>query len=171
MKILIVIPARAGSKGIKNKNIKLLNGKSLITYGIETALSSSHNMRTIISTDSKEIAENLVAEISFIRPKKLSGDDISTIPVIRQAVKYFQDQDWNPDIVVSLQSTTPFTSVKSLDEGVDRLTYNKHIDSSVSISEISNPHPFRSYSLTKDQTIEPLTKYTTKSSYRAKIGL
>ena len=165
MKILTVVPARSGSKAIKNKNIKLLNGKPLVTYGIETALASSHNMRTIVSTDSTEIAEiakNSGAEIPFIRPKELSGDDISIIPVICHAVKHLQDQDWNPDIVVSLQSTAPFTSVKSLDEGIDRLIYNKHIDSSVSVSKISKPHPFRSYSLTKDQTIEPLTKYTSE---------
>ena len=73
MKKLCIIPARGGSKGIKNKNIKYLGDKPLIAWSIDHAIKSKHNMRIIVSTDSEEYAEiarKYGAEVPFIRPKE-----------------------------------------------------------------------------------------------------
>ena len=75
--ILCIIPARSGSKGIKDKNIKLFNGKPLLAWSILQAKQCSHDMRIIVSTDSHEysrIAEQYGAEVPFLRPKHLSQD-------------------------------------------------------------------------------------------------
>ena len=94
-KILGIIPARAGSKGIPNKNIRLLAGKPLICYTIQSALLSNKLDTILISTDSEEviaISEQYERiEIPFIRPKELSSDTTPTIDVIRHAVKYYKE--------------------------------------------------------------------------------
>lgn len=83
--VVALIPARGGSKGIPGKNIKILNGKPLIAYTIEASLQSKSIERTIVSTDFKNIAsisKKFGAEVPFLRPANLSGDDILDFPVI-----------------------------------------------------------------------------------------
>ena len=92
MKIAI-IPARGGSKRIKNKNIKEFHGKPIIAWSIETALKSKCFDKIIVSTDSekiKKIAEKYGAEIPFLRPKNLSDDYTPTAPVISHSIKYLE---------------------------------------------------------------------------------
>ena len=89
---VVVIPARSGSKRIKNKNIKIFNGKPIIYYSINAAKKTKLFKRIIVSTDSKKIqklAKKFGAECSFLRPKNLSGDKIGTAPVIEYAIKKF----------------------------------------------------------------------------------
>ena len=87
--IVAIIPARGGSKGIPRKNLKLINGKPMIAYAIESALSVSGINRVIVSTDDTEtaiVAKKYGAEVPFMRPAELAGDTILTVPVLKHAV-------------------------------------------------------------------------------------
>src|SRR5215510_3814151 len=95
--VLAVIPARGGSKGVECKNIRLVAGKPLIAYTIETALNGHHLFhRIIVSTDDPEIAEvarHYGAEVPFIRPSELAEDHVPTRPVLQHAVQFVEQQD------------------------------------------------------------------------------
>jgi N-acylneuraminate cytidylyltransferase/CMP-N,N'-diacetyllegionaminic acid synthase len=123
LNILGLIPARSGSKGIPGKNIRLLKGKPLICYTIEVALTSKYLNRTIISTDSDEIAaiaREANAEVPFIRPAHLADDNIPMYDVMVHAVHEMKKIDWMPDILVLLQPTSPFRTVTHLDEAIEK---------------------------------------------------
>lgn len=119
MKILVVIAARGGSKGVKYKNIRPLSGKPLIGYSIEQALRWGKARHVVVSTDShkiRDIARRYGAEAPFIRPKKLAGDNTPKLPVIRHALieseRLFNERY---DIVVDLDATAPIRQLKDLD--------------------------------------------------------
>ena len=107
--ILTLIPARGGSKRIKNKNIKLLCGKPCIQYTIECAQKAGMK-NIIVSTDSSEIAKiakELGAFTPFIRPHELSGDKVLDYPVVNHAINFFNSQNWFPKFLVYLRPTMP----------------------------------------------------------------
>ena len=92
MKILGIIPARSGSKGVRNKNIKLLRSKPLIYWTIKTALKSKLD-NIIVSTDSlkiKKISEKYGANVPFMRPNNISRDNSKTIDVVKHALKFYK---------------------------------------------------------------------------------
>ncbi|MCK4786348.1 MAG: acylneuraminate cytidylyltransferase family protein, partial [Desulfobacteraceae bacterium] len=104
-KVVAIIPARGGSKGLLGKNIIDLCGKPLIAYTIEAALKSKYIDRVIVTTDNKKIArisEECGAEVPFIRPKYLARDTTHTPPVIEHAVKFIERHGCNVDFVVTL---------------------------------------------------------------------
>ena len=87
---LAIIPARSGSKGVPRKNIRLLAGKPLVAYTIESALNAKKLNKVIVSTDDEKIArisQNFGAEVPFLRPQRLAKDTTPMYPVIKQAVK------------------------------------------------------------------------------------
>ena len=96
-KVLAVIPARGGSKGVPRKNIRMVCGKPLIAYTIETALAAKHLFhRIIVSTEDEEIAaiaQRYGAEVPFSRPAELAGDKVPTVPVLKHAVGFVEKQD------------------------------------------------------------------------------
>ena len=107
-KILGIIPARGGSKGIPGKNIRLLKGKPLIYYSIRAAKGSGLVDRLILTTDSVEIAQvgkELGAEVPFIRPAELARDDTPMFPVLEHAVNFVESEGWQADII--LRATRP----------------------------------------------------------------
>lgn len=145
MSVLLVMPARGGSKGIPGKNLKLVGGRPLISYAIENALGASTVDRVIVSTEDAEIAEVALArgaEVPFIRPAELSQDHISLIPVISHAVQAMDDLNWHPEIVVSLQPTAPLLSRQSIDAGVKMLR-TTGCDSVASVRRVFHNHPYR----------------------------
>ena len=157
-KILAVIPARGGSKGIPRKNIKLLAGKPLIAYTIEAAKKSRYIDRVIVSTDDKEIAEiskKYGAEVPFVRPNELAKDEVPVIPDIpRHAIKELKKREgFNTDIVVVLQSTSPLRGTKYIDLAIEKLI-NTECDWVVTVSK-AEPHPFRMRKMKGDR-LEPL---------------
>tara|TARA_B110000908_G_C10267203_1_gene465458 strand:- start:2351 stop:3052 length:702 start_codon:yes stop_codon:yes gene_type:complete len=115
MKILCLIPARSGSKGITNKNIKILKGKPLIAWSIEQAKNTTYYkqglMRIIVSTDSekyKKVALKWGAEVPFLRPKKISLDSSTDIEFIKHALEWFQEKEnYIPDYILHLRPTQP----------------------------------------------------------------
>ncbi len=134
MKILAVIPARAGSKGIPNKNIRMIGGHPLIWYAIKNALSSKYITETIVTTDSPDvriIASQMGANYKW-RDEKLCGDDVTLDAVIADAIP---SGDW--DYVVTMQPTSPTLHVETLDNAIKYAIDN---DWDTVISAINAPH-------------------------------
>ena len=143
--ILAVIPARGGSKGVLRKNVRLLGGKPLIAYTIETAVAARHLFhRIIVSTDDAEIAEvarGYGAEAPFLRPAALSGDRVPMLPVLQHAVRFVEAQDELVlDWVCLLQPTAPLRTVHDLEEAV-RLGQAGACDSVISVVQVFAVHP------------------------------
>jgi CMP-N,N'-diacetyllegionaminic acid synthase len=122
MKILGVVCARGGSKGLKNKNIRDLNGMPLISYTISILKKWGKANRVVCSTDSREIARianEYGAETPFLRPSELSTDVAPKIPVIQHALQYCEENEGiQYDIVIDLQPTSPFRKVHDLDNAL-----------------------------------------------------
>lgn len=140
--ILIVIPARGGSKGIPGKNIKLLGGKPLICYSIDVARTLVPDEHICVTTDSDEIikvVENYGLKVPFRRPDELATDTCGSNEVIQHAVNYFVQNGFMPNMVVLLQPTSPFRKSNHLTEAVE--LYNDGLDMVVSVKEAaSNPY-------------------------------
>jgi CMP-N,N'-diacetyllegionaminic acid synthase len=145
MRILGLITARGGSKGIPGKNIKPLHGKALINYTIEAALESGRLDRIVLSSDSNEIIEHsraLRIEAPFIRPIELAEDTTTSIEVIKHALEYFEDKGEQYDAVCLLQPTTPFRRKNLIDECIHKFI-DGNFDSLISVRKIPdeyNPH-------------------------------
>lgn len=117
--MLAVIPARGGSKGVPNKNIKELGGNPLISYTIHAAIDSGVFEKIIVSTDSLNIAETAMkygAEIPFLRPEEISGDTVSSDDVILHALSFYKEQGIYFEEVCKLQPTSPFRNGKHIRE-------------------------------------------------------
>lgn len=137
-RILGIIPARGGSKGISGKNIRLLNGKPLIQYTAEVARSAGLLDRLILTTDSAEIAEvarSLGIEVPFIRPSELAQDDTPMLPVIEHVLQFMGAEGWQPDIILLLQPTAPLRRTEHIEKAVNLLIETK-CDSVVSVVEV-----------------------------------
>lgn len=145
MKILGLIPARGGSKGIPRKNIKILDGKPLIQYTIEVAQRADKLSKVIVSSEDEEIletAKNLGVETPFIRPKALALDNSSSLSVVQHALNFYKEKGINFDAVCLLQVTYPFRQVQFLNEAIDKFIASE-ADALVSVSKIPhvyNPH-------------------------------
>jgi CMP-N,N'-diacetyllegionaminic acid synthase len=123
-KILAIIPARGGSKGIPNKNIMAICGKPLIAYTIEAGLKSKYIDEIIVSTDSdsiREVATIYGAKIPFLRPEKLSNDSASSIDVVLHAIDFYKNNNITFDYVVLLQPTSPLRTSKHIDGAIEKL--------------------------------------------------
>lgn len=152
LKVLAVIPARGGSKGIPRKNIKLLAGKPLIAWTIESGLLAKGVDRVIVSTEDEEIAtvaKKLGADVPFTRPLELARDDTPGIAPLLHAIEQLPDYDW----VLVLQPTSPLRSVEDI-EGIIKLGREKDTLSAVSITEVSK-HPFWMYRWDDHQRLQP----------------
>ena len=143
MKILGIIPARGGSKGIPKKNIKLLNGKPLIAYTIEAALASNLD-RVIVSTDCKEIAgisKEYGAEV-IIRSFNLAEDTTPTLPVLQHVVSKLEVEF---DAVMTLQPTSPLRTSKHINEAIELFESDKEVDSLVEVPHNYMPEKLMSF--------------------------
>lgn len=145
MKILALIPARGGSKGIPGKNIKLLNGKTLLAYTSEIALQSKYFNEVIVSTEDEqiiEVAKNLGIKVPFIRPMELAQDTTPTIDVIIHTLQWYKNQNISFDAVCLLQVTSPFRTIEFLNKAIEKFI-EKDSDSLVSVQKVPheyNPH-------------------------------
>ncbi len=121
-RMLALIPARGGSKGIKGKNITYLAGKPLIAYTIEAALKSRYMDSVVVTTDSEEIAavsEKYGAKIPFLRPAGLAGDRSKTIEAVLHAVRELKDMGEYYDVLTLLQPTQPLRRAEDIDQAVE----------------------------------------------------
>lgn len=146
MRVLAVIPARGGSKGIPRKNLADLCGKPLIAYSIQAGLGARSITRLIVSTDDAEIAEvakSFGADVPFMRPADLASDTAHSLPVVQHAVTAVESEEGNRyDVIVLLQPTTPLRTANDIDDGVGLLA-SSGADSVVSVVDVGANHPFR----------------------------
>lgn len=142
MKILVIIPARGGSKGIPGKNIKPLNGKPLIYYTIDCARAICADEDICVSTDDEKIisvVEKYGLKVPFIRPTELATDTAGTYEVLLHALNFYEQQGKHFDVVLLLQNTSPFRKAEHVMEAL-RL-YTPEIDMVVSVKECAaNPY-------------------------------
>lgn len=118
MKVLGLIPARGGSKGVPRKNIKFLAGKPLLGYTAEAALAAKRLTRVILSTDDEEIAEtgrSFGIEVPFLRPVELAEDTTPTLPVVQHAIHFLELRGDRFDAVCLLQPTNPLRRTSDID--------------------------------------------------------
>ena len=144
MKILALIPARSGSKTVKNKNIKIYKKKPLIYHTINIAKKSKLINRIVVSTDSKlyaNICRRFGAEVPFLRPKNISHDNSIDKSWIMHAIKYLKKKEnYIPDIIVHLRPTTPDRNIKVIEAGIKLFLKNyKKSTSMRSVSIFSQP--------------------------------
>jgi len=142
-KVLCVIPARSGSKGLPGKNIKELMGKPLLAYSIEHAKASKYIDRIVVSTDGLEIAGVALrhgAEVPFLRPNELAGDQSSTIDALLHAVEEVEGSGYGFDYLVLLHVTTPLRSAEDVDACIELLA-GTNAESVFSVTEAHrNPY-------------------------------
>ena len=116
--VVALIPARSGSKGVANKNLRTLQGKSLLEWSIRAAKESQQITRTLVSTNSNDyanLAKEVGAEVPFLRPESISQDKSSDFEFVKHALDFFDDEGQLPDLIVHLRPTTPFRDPKKMD--------------------------------------------------------
>jgi CMP-N,N'-diacetyllegionaminic acid synthase len=147
-KVLAFIPARGGSKGIKNKNIRVVSGKPLVSYTIAAALNSSFVDYVLVSTDSKKIAsisKTFGAQVPFLRPQELSSDHSKTVDGVVFTIQKLRESDLNFDYLLLLQPTSPLRDERDIDNAI-KLFVDSNETSLLSVSEYSgNPFLLRSF--------------------------
>jgi CMP-N,N'-diacetyllegionaminic acid synthase len=142
--VVCVIPARGGSKGLPGKNIKTFCGKPLIAHTIEQAKQARYIDRVIVSTEDEAIANISLkygAEVPFVRPMELAGDNSSTIDVLLHAINWLEDVDrYDFDILLLLHTTTPLRIVQDIDQSIAFMVEEK-ADNIFSVAEAHrNPY-------------------------------
>jgi CMP-N,N'-diacetyllegionaminic acid synthase len=145
MKILGLIPARGGSKGVPRKNIKMLAGKPLLAYTAEPALKVKSISKVILSTDDPEIAAvgmQLGLEVPFLRPSELALDTTPTLPVVQHALNFLKFQNEVYDAVCLLQPTNPLRNISDIEASIEKFISGNY-DSLFSMLEVPHEHnPF-----------------------------
>lgn len=124
MKVLWLIPARSGSKGISDKNVKLLGAHPLLAYRVKTALRLADPSLVWVSTDSDryaDIAKSYGATIPALRPHELATDTSTTIDVVFHALELANSRGLAPDVIGVLEPTSPFVQLSTLKQALDRL--------------------------------------------------
>ena len=142
-KILAIIPARSGSKRIPHKNIKMLGGKPLVAWSIEAAIKANKFYKVVVSSDDEKIAaisREYGAEVPFLRNPEFASDTATVINAVLEVVEHFERNGIKLDAVMLLQPTSPFRSVKSIDQAIELYT-NSVGESVVSVSR-ALVHPY-----------------------------
>ena len=156
-KILAVIPARGGSKGVPRKNIINVDGYPLIKYTIDCGKYSKYLDRVIVSTEDlliKKVAEGNGGVVPFLRPQELAEDTSKTIDCIVHAVDTLKSMGEEYDYVVILQNTVPLRKSWHVDEAIEKII-DSNETSLVSISEVEE-HPILMRTLNEDETVKNL---------------
>ena len=168
MKILAVIPARGGSKGLKNKNIKNLCGHPLIAWTIKKAKQSKFIQKVVVSTDSKKISEiskKYGASVPFFRPKKYATDKANDFVVLKHALDFFKNKGENFDYIIMLQPTSPLRDLNDIDNSIKRVL-KENIEALVSVSKLDVHHPRFIYSIKNNDSLVPFLKKNKSSDVR-----
>lgn len=156
-KILGIITARAGSKGIKNKNLVKVNNRPLIYWPIKALKKSKYVDKFILSSDSKKItklANDYGCETPFFRPKSLARDRSLSIDVVLHSLNFFKKRNFFFDYVVLLEPTSPLTTYRDVDNALKYLDNNKDLgDSIVGVSENIKLHPDFNFKIKKNKLI------------------
>ena len=163
-KVLALIPARGGSKGLPGKNIKKLSGKPLIAWTIEEAKKADYIDEVIVSTDSKEIAEisqSYGASIPFMRPDVLATDHAKGIDVIKHTIEFFKDEF---DVIIVLQPTSPLRTYKNINSAFMEFQ-KKKCQAVVSVCKVEHPIQWTG-TLMKDKSMKNFINEDIKNKNR-----
>jgi len=156
-KILGVITARGGSKGLPDKNIKDFCGKPLINWSIDAGRESKYIDKLIVSSDSSkiiDIARDYGCDVPFTRPSSLAKDDTLTIDVLEHAINYFPKKEF--EYIVLIEPTSPLRSSEDIDEAISVLAKNRHkADSVVGVSKVEATHPVFNVKINNNGLIDP----------------
>ena len=165
-RVIAIIPARGGSKGLPWKNIIPLGGKPLIAWSIEVAKKSKLVERVIVTTDDEKIASvarEYGAEVPFIRPAELAQDDTPPDPVLKHVLQFLEEKEGvRPEIIVWLEPPCPFRTQKEIDEAVTILRNDREADSLRSVIEPFQ-NPFKSWTIAEDGYLTPLIQIEGKT--------
>jgi CMP-N-acetylneuraminic acid synthetase len=148
-----VIPARGGSKGLPGKNLKTLGRLSLIGHAVASAREAMRLTRFVVSTDDPAIAEEARrhgAEVPFLRPAELASDEAGMVPVLQHAVRWLESTGARPDLIVTLQPTSPFRVGADIDATIAKVA-ETGADSAQTLSEAAY-HPYFMKTLEGDVT-------------------
>ena len=158
-RILAIVPARGGSKGLPGKNIKMLNGKPLIVWTLEHIKKSRYVDELFVSTDSIEIAEvckNYGVNVDELRPEKLAEDGTSSMDVMEYTINLIEEKGRKYDYFVMLEPTSPLRKAGDLDSVIETACDNPHKDGVITVGEVHTEHPSIIKKITADNNI---TKY------------
>lgn len=155
MKNLAIIPARSGSKGLSDKNIRLMNGKPLLAYTIEAAIRSGQFEEVFVSTDSfqyAEIAKEFGANVPFLRTSKNASDNASSWDVVRETLKKYKELGEEFETIALLQPTSPLRKEEEIVGGY-KLYRHKNANSVIGVCEMEHS-PLQSNILNDDLSME-----------------
>lgn len=171
-RILALIPARGGSKGLPEKNIKRFFGKQLIAWTIDEAKKSKYIDKIVVSTENKEIAiisKKLGAEIPFIRPAELATDSAKGIDVAIHTMEWFEKNNEKFDYLILLQPTSPLRIVEDIDVALEFLFQNNY--KSVASVCLTDHHPWWSNTLPDDLNMKNFIRNEIKNISRQELPL
>lgn len=167
MEVLAIIPARGGSKGIKKKNIAILNGKPLVEWTFEAALQSKLISRIVLSSDCDDIIRCGIKngiEVPFKRPAELAEDNTPSILVIKHVVETLSiNEGYRPDYILLLQPTSPLRTSKHIDDALAKIFNQNDADSLVSVVEL--PHAFNPQSIMELEGDKLVPFYKSNETY------
>ncbi len=158
MNVLCVIPARSGSKRVKNKNTKFLGGIPLVAHTILSAQKSKLINDICLTTDSikiKKIGLKLGLDVPFLRSKSLSSDSALSIDVVKDSIEKFEKyNNTKYDYVLLLQPTCPFRENNLIDKCINTLKKKQSIDSLITVCDVGSHHPFRMKYMNKQNLVK-----------------
>jgi CMP-N-acetylneuraminic acid synthetase len=157
-KILVVVTARGGSKGLPGKNIKYLNGKPLIAWTIKQIKDSDYIDHVVISTDSKEIAkvsENYGIKVPELRPDYLATDSASSMDVLEYTINRENEEGRDYDYVMLLEPTSPLRKKDDLDNMISLACNNTDRDGVISVGRVHLEHPMIVKKISEEGCIVP----------------
>ena len=150
LNILAIIPARGGSKHPPKKNIQPFRGRPLVVHTVEQGLKSTTITRTIVSTDSEEIAQiarDAGADVPFLRPAEISGDMATDFECFDHAIQWLdENENYQPDILVQLRCTAPLRPIEMIDKAVQMLADDPEADSLRAVIPAAHT-PYKMWSL------------------------
>ncbi|MGJ0337749.1 cytidylyltransferase domain-containing protein [Aliarcobacter cryaerophilus] len=152
LKVAVIIPARSGSKSLPKKNILPLNGKPMLCYSVAYGLNCSEVSKVVVSTDSEEFAEvarGCGADVPFIRPAELAGDNTRDYPVMRHAMDYFESIGEVYDVYILLRPTSPLRPKGLIEKAIDIMTQYPTASSVRTVAKIKE-HPYRAWNIKED---------------------
>jgi CMP-N,N'-diacetyllegionaminic acid synthase len=153
-RVLAIIPARGGSKGVPGKNIRIIGGKPLLSWTIEAAQSSQFIDRTILSSDDEDImrvAKACGCDVPFVRPAELATDEANPVDAVLHAIDTIEEKY---DYIVLLQVTSPLRDTQDIDKCI-QLCVDSDAESVVSVVE-ADKSPYWMYMLDEDKKIKPI---------------
>jgi CMP-N,N'-diacetyllegionaminic acid synthase len=156
-KVLILVTARGGSKGLPGKNIRSLLGKPLIAWSIEAGLSAPSTDELVVSTDDEgiaQVARAAGARVPFMRPAELAGDNASSIDVVLHAINWLTAADEHYDVVVLLEPTSPLRESVDIEAALE-LMAEQHAGAVVSVCRAESLHPAFMYRRNADGRLQP----------------